>query len=108
MRPPQNNKNIPDVTNVFLRKLAKLIVTSQRRERAWHARLMICTTIHSSIESSFSNFSNENNKEEAEAFKDHIQLAIAKLMTIDSCPSPQIPTHNRPTKEDKLKKTELL
>ncbi|KHJ30078.1 putative eka-like protein [Erysiphe necator] len=74
-----------------------------RRERACHARLIICTTIHSCIESNLSKFSNEIEKEEAAAaaFKDYTHTAIAKFAAVDSSPSPpQIPAYTRPTKGD--------
>ncbi|KHJ32680.1 putative eka-like protein [Erysiphe necator] len=101
-RPSQNSKNSSDDANAFLpRELAEIVATRQRRERAWHTRLMICTTIHSCIENNLSNFSNEIEKEEAAAFKAYIQMAIAKFAAVDSSPSsPQIPTHTRPTKRD--------
>ncbi|KHJ31456.1 putative eka-like protein [Erysiphe necator] len=87
--PPQNNKHSPDIANAFLpRELAEVVATRQRRERAWHVRLMMCTTIYSNIESTLSNFSNKIEKEEAAAFKAYLLLAIAKFAAVDSSPSP--------------------
>ncbi|KHJ33521.1 putative eka-like protein [Erysiphe necator] len=104
-RPLLNNKNSPNAANAFLpREFAEVVAIRQRRERTWYERLMICITIHSCIESTLSNFSIEIEKEEAETFKAYIQLAIAKFAAVDSFPSPQIPTHTRPTKGDGIGK----
>ncbi|KHJ36181.1 putative eka-like protein [Erysiphe necator] len=107
-RPPQNNKNSSDVTNSYLpRELAEIVANRQHRKRVWHAHLMICTTIHSCIESNLLNFLNEIEKEEAAAFKDYIHTAITNFAAVDSSPSPpQIPAHTRPTKGDGTVKDE--
>ncbi|KHJ33500.1 putative eka-like protein [Erysiphe necator] len=71
----------------------------QRRERAWHARLMICTTAISSIESSLANFKDEIEIEEVAAFQAYLQLAIANFAAVDTSPTPpKIPSHSRPSK----------
>ncbi|POS84556.1 hypothetical protein EPUL_004152 [Erysiphe pulchra] len=84
-RPIQNSRDKSETENAFLPKeLADIIATRQRRERAWHARLMLCTTVI-------------NNKEEAAALKAYIQLAIANFVASDSTPTPpKIPSHSRP------------
>ncbi|POS86354.1 hypothetical protein EPUL_001497 [Erysiphe pulchra] len=105
-RSTHNNKNNSDVANAFLPKeLAEVVATRQHRERVWHVRLMKCTTIHSGINSTWSNFSKEIEKEKAEVFKAYTRLAIAKFAAVDSSSSsPQIPTHTRPTKGDRIGK----
>ncbi|POS86623.1 hypothetical protein EPUL_003797 [Erysiphe pulchra] len=80
-------------------ELADIIATRQRRERAWHARLMICTTAISNIESTLVKFKNDIEKEEVEAFKAYLRLAIANFAAVDTSPTPpKVPTHSRPTK----------
>ncbi|POS82638.1 hypothetical protein EPUL_004536, partial [Erysiphe pulchra] len=99
-RPTPNSSNKQKIGNAFLPKeLAEIFAIRQRRERAWHARLMICTTAISSIDSSFASFKDEIEKEEVEAFKAHIQVAIANFVAVDNSPTPpKIPTHSRPNK----------
>ncbi|KHJ30992.1 putative eka-like protein [Erysiphe necator] len=71
----------------------------QRRGRAWHARLMICTTAISSIESSLANFKDDIEKEEVAAFQAYLQLAIDNFAAVDTSPTPpKIPSHSRPSK----------
>ncbi|KHJ36110.1 putative eka-like protein [Erysiphe necator] len=73
--------------------------TSIRRERAWHARLLICTTIISSIDSALANFQDEKEKEEVVAFKAYLRQKISSFAATDSSPSPpRIPVHTRPNK----------
>ncbi|POS83044.1 hypothetical protein EPUL_005361 [Erysiphe pulchra] len=80
------------------KELAEMIATRQRRERAWHARLMLYTTVISNINSTLAVFVDEIEKEEAAASKAYIQLAIANFAASDSTPSPpSILTHSRPT-----------
>ncbi|KHJ31153.1 putative eka-like protein [Erysiphe necator] len=99
-RPTQNCRDKFETENAFLPKeLANVIAIRQRRERAWHARLMICTTISSSIESTLANFKNEIEKEEVEAYKAYLRLAIANFAAVDTSPTPpKVPTYSRPTK----------
>ena len=92
-RPTQNSRNEFNIENAFLPKeLAEIVVNRQRRERAWHARLMIYTTAISSIESTLAGFKGETEKEEVAAFKAYIQVAIANFAAIDkSSTPPKIP-----------------
>ncbi|POS83444.1 hypothetical protein EPUL_005216, partial [Erysiphe pulchra] len=70
-----------------------------RRERAWYARILICTTVISSIDSTLAIFEDEIEKEEALAFKAYLGLAIAKFAAADSSSTPpQIPAHTYPNK----------
>ncbi|POS87696.1 hypothetical protein EPUL_000502 [Erysiphe pulchra] len=84
----ENNDNL----NVFLPKeLAEIIATRQRRECAWHVRLMICTTVLSNIDSTLANLNEDIEKDEAEAFK-----AYLKLFPL---PTARVPVHTRPKKD---------
>ncbi|KHJ32024.1 putative eka-like protein [Erysiphe necator] len=77
----------------------EIIATRQRREQAWHARLLICTTVISYLDSSLVNFTKEIEKEEVAAFKAYLRQAIANFAAADSPPSPpQVPIHTRPKK----------
>ncbi|KHJ30925.1 putative eka-like protein [Erysiphe necator] len=99
-RPTQSCSNVINNGNAFLPKeLAEIVAIRQRRERAWHARLMICTTAISSIENSLANFKDEIEIEEVAAFQAYLQLAIANFAAVDSSPTPpKIPSHSRPSK----------
>ncbi|KHJ33173.1 putative eka-like protein [Erysiphe necator] len=99
-KPQDKSMNNSDIGNAFLpQELAEIIATRQRRERAWHARLMICTTVISYLDSTLVNFTNEIEKEEVVAFKAYLRQAIANFAATDSSPSPpQVPTHTRPNK----------
>ncbi|POS83045.1 hypothetical protein EPUL_005736, partial [Erysiphe pulchra] len=96
----QNSTNNFDAANAFLPKeLAEIVANRQRREHAWHARLMLCTTIISNIDSTLANITNDIEKEEAFALKAYLQLAIANFAAVDTSPvPPHIPLHLRPTK----------
>ncbi|KHJ36313.1 putative eka-like protein [Erysiphe necator] len=96
---PIGSKNT-DIENAFLPKeLAEIIATRQRRERAWHARILICTTVISCIDSGLAIFEDEVEKEEVSALKAYLGLAIAKFAAVDSAPTPpHIPSHTHPRK----------
>ncbi|POS84807.1 hypothetical protein EPUL_004044 [Erysiphe pulchra] len=74
-------------------ELAEILSIRQRRERARHARLMICTTAISSIDSNLACFKDEIEKEEAVAFKAYLQLAIANFAAVDTSPTYQKSHH---------------
>ncbi|KHJ34852.1 putative eka-like protein [Erysiphe necator] len=99
-RPTSDSSDKSAFRNAFFPKeLADIIAIRQRRERTWHARLLICTTIISSIDSTLANFQDEIEKEEVVAFKAHLRQAIASFAAIDSSPSPpRVPVHTRPNK----------
>ncbi|KHJ31886.1 putative eka-like protein [Erysiphe necator] len=99
-KPHHKSWNNSDIANAFLpQELADIIATRQRRERAWHARLMICTTVFSSIESTLATFTKEVEIEEAVPFKAYLKLAIANFAAVDSSPPPpRVPLHTRPSK----------
>ncbi|POS82481.1 hypothetical protein EPUL_005631, partial [Erysiphe pulchra] len=97
--PPNGGKNTV-IDNAFLPKeLKEVITTRQRRERAGHARKLICTTVISCIDSTLASFEDEIEKEEVSAFKAYLRLAITKFAAADSSPTPpQIPSHTHPRK----------
>ncbi|KHJ35001.1 putative eka-like protein [Erysiphe necator] len=99
-RPNQNGKENPETQNALLPKeLSDVIATRQRRERAWHARLMIFTTTISYIESALEIFKDEVEKEEVMAFKAYLRMAIANFAAVEnSSAPPQIQSHTRPNK----------
>ncbi|KHJ34354.1 putative eka-like protein [Erysiphe necator] len=101
-RPTPSSSNNFNTENAFLPKeLADVIATRQRRERAWHARLMLCTTVISNIDSTLAAFIDDIEKEEAAALKAYIQVAIANFAASDSIPTPpKIPSHSRPKKSN--------
>ncbi|POS82576.1 hypothetical protein EPUL_004491, partial [Erysiphe pulchra] len=105
-RPTPSCSNKISSGNAFLPKeLAEIVAIRQLRERAWHARLMICSNAISSIESTLANFKEAIEKEKVAAFKAYLQLTIANIAAVDSSPSPpQIPIHTRPTKGDRIGK----
>lgn len=84
--------------NVFLPKeLAGVIATLQLRERAWHVRVMICITILSNIDSTLANLTEGIEKEEAEAFKACLRVAVSNFAAAESSPSqPSVLMHTRP------------
>ncbi|POS82724.1 hypothetical protein EPUL_006204 [Erysiphe pulchra] len=68
-------------------------------QRKGAARLMICTTAISNIESTLEHFKDEIEKEEAVTFKAYIRLAIANFAAVDTLPTPpKIPSYSRPNK----------
>ena len=77
------------------REFTDIIAIRDRRERAWHARLMICTSAISCIESTLAGFEDEIEKEEACAFQTYFRQAIARFAASDSAPPPPpIPAHS--------------
>ena len=64
-----NEKNIKSTSSFLPQELAEIVAIRQRRERAWHTRIMICTSAISSIESMLAGFQDEVGKEEASAFQ---------------------------------------
>ncbi|POS84848.1 hypothetical protein EPUL_002434 [Erysiphe pulchra] len=63
-------------------KLAEIVATRQRHERAWHTRIIVYTTVYSNIESTLANFSDEIEKEEIVAFKAYLRQAIANFAAL--------------------------
>ncbi|POS83255.1 hypothetical protein EPUL_005455 [Erysiphe pulchra] len=96
-RPQNNSRNNSDIVNAYLsQEPAENIATRQRHERAWYARIMICTTVISSIDSTLAIFTKEVEKEEIVAFEAYLSLAIANFAATDSSPPPpRVPLHSR-------------
>ena len=81
------------------RELSDVIAIRQRRERAWHARLMICTSAISCVEGFLASFQDGIEKEEAGIFLAYFHQVVSKFAACDaSPPPPPIPTHSRPKK----------
>ncbi|POS87455.1 hypothetical protein EPUL_000861 [Erysiphe pulchra] len=59
-------------TRSFPKELVEIFAIQQRRKRACHARLILCTTAISNTESTLANFKNEVQKEEAAASKAYL------------------------------------
>ncbi|KHJ32131.1 putative eka-like protein [Erysiphe necator] len=99
---PQNSRENTGVENAFLPKeLAEIIAARQRRERAWHVRVMICTTVLNNIDSTLANLTEDIEKEEAKAIIAYLRLAISNFAAADSSPYlPRVPTHTRPSKDN--------
>ncbi|KHJ31620.1 putative eka-like protein [Erysiphe necator] len=86
--------------SIYLPKeLAEIIAVRQRRERVWHARLTICTSVISSIDSTLENYKDDISKAESASFKTYLSQAISKFTAYDHSPSPPpIFSHTRPKK----------
>ncbi|KHJ30476.1 putative eka-like protein [Erysiphe necator] len=99
-RPISHINNNSNIVNAFIpQELAEIIATRQRRERAWHARLIICTTVISSLDSTLANFTEEIEIEEAVALKSFLRQAVANFAAADSpSPPPSVPAHTLPHK----------
>ncbi|KHJ34833.1 putative eka-like protein [Erysiphe necator] len=62
---------------------------------------MICTTVLSNIHSTLANLVEDIEKEEADAIKAYLRLAISNFAAADSSPyPPRVRTHTRPNKGD--------
>ncbi|POS84020.1 hypothetical protein EPUL_004205 [Erysiphe pulchra] len=96
-RPPPKSCENSGIMNTFLPKEQRdIIAARQRRELAWHARVMICTTV---ISSTLESFVDEVEKEEVVAFKAYLRQAIAAFAAAESTAiPPQIPTNSRPNR----------
>ncbi|POS84290.1 hypothetical protein EPUL_004346 [Erysiphe pulchra] len=96
-------KSNSDVANAFIpQELAEIIAARQRRERAWHARLIICTVVISILDSTLANFNEEIEIEEAVALKSYLRQAVANFAAADSLTSPPcVPSHTRPNKDNR-------
>ncbi|POS85267.1 hypothetical protein EPUL_004099 [Erysiphe pulchra] len=81
-------------------ELAEIVAIRQRRERAWHARILICTCVISNIDSTLANFKDEISKEEA--------AALQIYLPHDSLPTPfPIPSKSHQKKPNGLPNIKL-
>lgn len=86
-------------TQFIPQELADIIAVRQRCERTWRARLMIYSSVISSIDSALAEFKDNVSKNEAAVFKTCSSQAISKFAAYDiSSTSPPILIHNRPKK----------
>ncbi|POS84907.1 hypothetical protein EPUL_002833, partial [Erysiphe pulchra] len=97
-RHSQSSDENCDIANAFLpQELAEIITTRQRRERTWHACILICTLMISSTDRTLANFTEELEIEEVVAFKAYLRQAVANFAAAESSPSqPHIPSHTHP------------
>ncbi|POS84104.1 hypothetical protein EPUL_005118 [Erysiphe pulchra] len=104
-RTAPNGSENTDFENALLPKeLAEVNATRQMYERAWHARILICTTAISYINSTLASLVDKIEKEEVSPFKAYLGLAIAKFTAADSSPNrSHIPSHTHPTKANSHK-----
>ncbi|VDB89181.1 Bgt-60046 [Blumeria graminis f. sp. tritici] len=79
-------ENVNDANEFLPRELAQIIEERQRRELAWHARIMMCTCAISSIESALSGFMKDIEKDEATAIRDYLCKAISKYSASEAAP----------------------
>ncbi|KHJ36459.1 putative eka-like protein [Erysiphe necator] len=95
-----NDKNNRTSSHAYLpQELTNIVLARQRQERAWHIRLSICTCILSNVESTFSIYKEDIEKEEANVIRKYLQKAIAHLVASDNAPQPpEIPIESKPSK----------
>ncbi|KHJ30763.1 putative eka-like protein [Erysiphe necator] len=79
--------------------IREIIEQRRRRERAWHVRPSICTSVIYNIESTLIVYKNDIEKVEADLVRNYLQQAIALLAASDNAPkSPPIPHLTKPLK----------
>ncbi|KHJ35076.1 putative eka-like protein [Erysiphe necator] len=83
-----NGGEMSSVSKFIPQELVEIVAMRQRRERAWHARILICTSVISNIDSTLANFKDEISKEEAAALQIYLRQAISKFAAHDSSPTP--------------------
>ncbi|KHJ30844.1 putative eka-like protein [Erysiphe necator] len=69
-------------------ELVEIVAIRQRCERAWHARILICISVISNIDSTIADFKYEITREEATAFQVYLRQAISKFAAHNSLPTP--------------------
>lgn len=96
---PTNSIETNNDSNYLPQEFSEVLRLQQRRERIWRARMMICTSMISNIDSSIANFQEELEKDEAKAIQAYLREAIVKYAASEGIPPPPpVPTHSRPTK----------
>ncbi|POS83658.1 hypothetical protein EPUL_004335 [Erysiphe pulchra] len=104
---PKSDHN-SDYANAFLpQEQAEIIAIRRSRERAWHARLMICITVISNVDSTLGSFKENIGKEEVVAFKAYLRLALANYAAADSSPAPPKILHTHDPLKSALKKVAI-
>ncbi|POS85501.1 hypothetical protein EPUL_004639 [Erysiphe pulchra] len=95
-RPPKSCENSGIMNALLSKELGDIMLARQRRELAWHAHAMKCTTVISSIDSSLASFVDKV-EEEVVAFKAYLRQTIATFAVAESTAiPPQIQTDSRP------------
>ncbi|KAI1005748.1 hypothetical protein K3495_g2462 [Podosphaera aphanis] len=109
MPPLKSETGETETVNAYLpRELANIVEERQRRQLAWHVRMMICTSAISSIDSLLANFKEGVEKEEVTAFQIYFRQAISLFAASDAAPNPApVPTYSRPAKGSKAIKGNL-
>ncbi|POS83689.1 hypothetical protein EPUL_006258, partial [Erysiphe pulchra] len=69
-------EEMSDVSKFIPQELAEIVAIRQRRERAWHARILICTSVISNIDSTLADLKDEISREEAAAFQVYLRQTI--------------------------------
>ncbi|KHJ33952.1 putative eka-like protein [Erysiphe necator] len=98
-------EEMSNVSKFIPQELAEIFAIRQRRERAWHARILICTSVISNIDSTLADFKDEISREEATAFQVYLRQAISKFAAHDSLPTPTPPPI--PSKSFQKKQSEI-
>ncbi|KHJ36327.1 putative eka-like protein [Erysiphe necator] len=95
---PQSFEDESDQSYAYLpQDLWGNIKQLHRRERAWHVRLSICTSVICNIKSTLLVFKDDIEKEEADIIRNYLQQAIARLAASDNAQKfPPIPHHTKP------------
>ncbi|KHJ36343.1 putative eka-like protein [Erysiphe necator] len=86
----------------------KIVAIRQRRERAWHARILNCTSVIINIDSTLADFKDEISKKEATAFQASLRQAISKFAAHESLPTPPpIPSKSLQKKQSEIPNPKL-
>ncbi|KHJ33344.1 putative eka-like protein [Erysiphe necator] len=89
-------------------ELAEIFGIRQRREHAWHGRILICTSVISNIDSTLTNCKDEFSREEATAFQVYLRQVISKVAPHDSLPTPTpIPSKSFHKKQSEIPSPKL-
>ncbi|POS81994.1 hypothetical protein EPUL_006669, partial [Erysiphe pulchra] len=77
-------------------ELAKIFSARQQQERAWHIRLMVCSSFISNIDSTVNNFQEGEEKETARKIQSQLLAAISQFAAADVYPAS--PSFRNPSK----------
>ncbi|KHJ35719.1 putative eka-like protein [Erysiphe necator] len=94
----QSFEDESDQSHAYLpQDLRGIIKQRRRRERAWHVRLSICTSVFCKIEGTLLVFKDDIEEEEADIIRNYLQQAIARLVASDNAMKfPPILHHTEP------------
>ncbi|KHJ30415.1 putative eka-like protein [Erysiphe necator] len=88
-------------------ELAKIFAARQQQERAWHTRLMVCTSFISNIESIVNNFQEGEEKETVRKIQSQLLAAISQFAAADVYPAS--PSFRNPSKlKDSIEELKAL